>query len=486
MEVVSIAELAANVEREDSRDEASTTVVSKKPVDDSADTAATTARKNRGHADEAATTARKDRGHAEATVRESTDEAPTTARKGRPGDHDEAVTVARTSDEAKRASAPDEAATARKARPVRPPTNPPPVPVARAKRPLTQPPPPPAARPKERVETEELNEDDLAGAERIVAVATGATDVATAREKARRPTEPPPPRQSSDDLPRGRFIYPVHRSTTGRILKWGLLGLLAAAGGIAFVKFFLMTNPADVATNPRVADAAVATVPADAPQVVIVEPDAAIPEIVIDVSEGSGSSGSNAGSGHTGPDTGHTGPDTGHTNTGHTNPNTGHTNPNTGHTNPNTGHESPVDAGVPAPKPDAAAVATNPIPPSDPTCDEVSCVLEKYARPCCARYKPADTGFKPVAGGLPEELDKSMVKTGVEKVKPRVIACGEKNAAKGTVKVTLTVGPDGVVKDASVAESPAPDLGACVATALRSAQFTKTKMGGTFTYPFVF
>jgi TonB family protein len=467
-EVVSIADLAAKVEREDSRAEASTKVVSKKPVDDSADTAATTARKNRGHADEAPTTVR------------DVEEAATTARKARTSDDEAATVVRKPPDE-------DEAATARA---VRPPTNPPPVPV-RAKRPLTQPPPPPAKRVKDRLETEELSEDDLTGgAEAIVAIATGATDVATARAKARRPTEPPPPRQSSDDLPRGKFVYPVHRSTTGRILKWGLLAVLAAAGGIAFVKFFLMEKTPEVATNPRVADAAVATAPADATQVVMVEPDAAIPEIVIDVSEGSNSSGSNAGSNRgSNAGSGHTNPTTGHTNptTGHTNPTTGHTNPTTGHTNPTTGHEPPIDAGVPAAaKPDAAVVATNPIPPSDPTCDEVSCVLEKYARPCCARYKPADTGFKPVAGGLPEELDKSMVRTGVEQVKPRVIACGEKNTAKGTVKVTLTVGPDGVVKDASVAESPAPDLGACVAKALRSAQFMKTKMGGTFTYPFVF
>jgi TonB family protein len=71
-------------------------------------------------------------------------------------------------------------------------------------------------------------------------------------------------------------------------------------------------------------------------------------------------------------------------------------------------------------------------------------------------------------------------------VKPRVISCGEKISAKGTVRISLTVGPDGVVKDASVVESPAPELGNCVATALRAAHFDKSAKGGSFTYPFVF
>jgi len=124
-------------------------------------------------------------------------------------------------------------------------------------------------------------------------------------------------------------------------------------------------------------------------------------------------------------------------------------------------------------------------PPEDPACDEVSCVLEKYARPCCARYKPVDS-FKPSLPGQAESLDKVMVKEGIEGVKPRVIACGEKFASKGTVRIAMTVSADGAVKDTSVADSPDPELGKCVAQALRAATFSKTAKGGTFTYPFVF
>jgi len=60
-------------------------------------------------------------------------------------------------------------------------------------------------------------------------------------------------------------------------------------------------------------------------------------------------------------------------------------------------------------------------------------VLSKYDRPCCERFKPADS-FTP-KNVVPDELDRSMVKAGVEKIKPRVVACGEQNGAKGTVRL---------------------------------------------------
>jgi hypothetical protein len=133
-----------------------------------------------------------------------------------------------------------------------------------------------------------------------------------------------------------------------------------------------------------------------------------------------------------------------------------------------------------------ATAAGSAAPPEDPGCDEVSCVLEKYARACCARYKPADSGFHPAFPGQTESLDKVAVKEGIEGVKPRVIACGEKFSAKGTVKIAMTVAPDGTVKDASVADSPSAEIGTCVAQALRAATFLKTAKGGSFVYPFVF
>ncbi len=304
----------------------------------------------------------------------------------------------------------------------RPPTNPPPPPKKRA---ATEPPP--------------LRVPDKK---------------TLAPRPSRTPTEPPPPRVAeADDLPRGKFVYPEQKGLTGKaIAKWLVFALLAAVVGIAFVHFFLTKKePANVVAI--VADAPNVAVALDAPEVAVVEPDAAITEIEIDVNAAV-AAGSAAKA-------------------------------------KNTARSRVTDAGViESGSAGSGAVASTgsatPLsPPEDPSCDEVSCVLEKYARSCCARYKPVDS-FKPSLPGQAESLDKVMVREGIEGVKPRVIACGEKFASKGTVKIAMTVSADGAVKDTSVADAPDPELGKCVAQALRAATFPKTAKGGTFTYPFVF
>ena len=90
------------------------------------------------------------------------------------------------------------------------------------------------------------------------------------------------------------------------------------------------------------------------------------------------------------------------------------------------------------------------------------------------------------AGGIPTELDKMAVRAGIQKIKPRVVSCGEKSSDKGTVRISVSVKPDGSVSSASVESSPSAALGDCVAAALRKAEFAKTVNGGSFTYPFVF
>jgi len=146
----------------------------------------------------------------------------------------------------------------------------------------------------------------------------------------------------------------------------------------------------------------------------------------------------------------------------------------------------------PAVTPDAAVVEDKvENAPNNPTggdeCDEVSCVLSKYDRPCCERYKPKQADIAPRnANGVPEELDKSAVRAGVEKIKPRVVACGEKAGTKGTVKIAVAVAPGGNVTSATVAATPDAGLGDCVATAMKNATFAKTVNGGSFTYPFAF
>jgi len=106
--------------------------------------------------------------------------------------------------------------------------------------------------------------------------------------------------------------------------------------------------------------------------------------------------------------------------------------------------------------------------------------MEKYARPCCAHWKPAE---EPHADG---GLDKPQIRAGVASVKPAVITCGEKTPVKGTVKLAVTVDPSGAVQEVNVVAAPDDTLGSCVATAMRRARFAKTTKGGSFSYPFVF
>jgi molybdopterin biosynthesis enzyme MoaB len=133
----------------------------------------------------------------------------------------------------------------------------------------------------------------------------------------------------------------------------------------------------------------------------------------------------------------------------------------------------------------APAETTKTEPPAEDGCDEVSCVLDKYARACCAKYKPADDAFHP-KGTVPDALDKAMVHAGIEKVKPKVVSCGEKIAVKGTVKLAITVAPAGTISQISVAEAPDAALGECVKAAVKRATFGKSVNGASFTYPFAF
>jgi TonB family protein len=165
-----------------------------------------------------------------------------------------------------------------------------------------------------------------------------------------------------------------------------------------------------------------------------------------------------------------------------------------------TAHHHHEHAPTPAPATGAAGSAAGSDEPADPRthpnvapasadCDEASCILEKYARECCARYKPAEMPAETVEkkpDGPPDTLDKNAVRAGIADVKPAVQQCGEDHSQKGTVKITLTVDASGRVTDATVSETPDAGLGTCVAKALERASFAKTQNGAVFTYPFVF
>ena len=90
------------------------------------------------------------------------------------------------------------------------------------------------------------------------------------------------------------------------------------------------------------------------------------------------------------------------------------------------------------------------------------------------------------ASELPERLDRAMISESIGKVKADVKACGEKSTAKGTVKASVKVNPDGAVGSVSITSTPEPALGDCVAAVMVKASFPQTKQGGSFSYPFVF
>ena len=71
-------------------------------------------------------------------------------------------------------------------------------------------------------------------------------------------------------------------------------------------------------------------------------------------------------------------------------------------------------------------------------------------------------------------------------MRAKVDGCGAKSSAKGTVKVSVKVAPNGSVSSVTVKESPDGALGSCVSSAMQKATFAKTQNGGSFSYPFKF
>ncbi|MBV8761256.1 MAG: hypothetical protein JO257_28420 [Deltaproteobacteria bacterium] len=141
---------------------------------------------------------------------------------------------------------------------------------------------------------------------------------------------------------------------------------------------------------------------------------------------------------------------------------------------------APAPVVVPGPAPAPAPVVRE----ADTSCDEVSCVLNNYDTGCCDKYKK--TAVPPPPPGLPESLDRAAISRGVNSAKDGVARCATTAPAKGTVKVHVIVGANGLVTNVTIAQTPDPALGACVAAAMQRGVFPRTKQGGSFTYPFVF
>jgi outer membrane biosynthesis protein TonB len=94
----------------------------------------------------------------------------------------------------------------------------------------------------------------------------------------------------------------------------------------------------------------------------------------------------------------------------------------------------------------------------------------------------ASTGLADVSRN--EGLDAAQVSAGMKSIAGPVAACAGRTA--GTVKIAVKVGADGAVMSAAVVSAPEPAIGSCVASAVQTAVFAKTKVGGSFTYPVAF
>jgi TonB family protein len=140
-----------------------------------------------------------------------------------------------------------------------------------------------------------------------------------------------------------------------------------------------------------------------------------------------------------------------------------------------------VRAMTPPPEP---AIAIPPPAPEPKPCDEVSCILDNYEGACCAVFK--ESIHTTTRSDLPDGIDRSMISAAIAKVKWRVTACADTSPARGKVKVHVKVDGAGRVAGVAVETSPDPELGACVAAAVRKAAFARTQHGGSFSYPFVF
>ena len=85
----------------------------------------------------------------------------------------------------------------------------------------------------------------------------------------------------------------------------------------------------------------------------------------------------------------------------------------------------------------------------------------------------------PASEGRPRKA----IVAGMDSARPAFLRCAEKFPTKGVVRIKVTVAASGKVTSVAVAASPDPDLGNCVATAVRKVRFAPAAAESVFTYP---
>ncbi|MCK5798598.1 MAG: hypothetical protein KAI47_15505, partial [Deltaproteobacteria bacterium] len=90
------------------------------------------------------------------------------------------------------------------------------------------------------------------------------------------------------------------------------------------------------------------------------------------------------------------------------------------------------------------------------------------------------------ASNLPDKLGRSQIVSGMGRIKGRIKACRDRFRVPGMAMVRVAIGANGRVSSARVSGIFAgTPTGSCVARAVKSARFPKTKRPSTIKYPFV-
>lgn len=118
--------------------------------------------------------------------------------------------------------------------------------------------------------------------------------------------------------------------------------------------------------------------------------------------------------------------------------------------------------------------------PVDPSCDEVSCLVEPD-RPCCERFQRPPP--PPDAPGLAPRPTRSDIQVGMSAVAGALRACGREHGHVGVVSARTAILPSGRVGEV-VVNGGSDAVRACVAREVGRARFPVTEHGVTVNYPF--
>jgi len=140
----------------------------------------------------------------------------------------------------------------------------------------------------------------------------------------------------------------------------------------------------------------------------------------------------------------------------------------------------PVVAGMPATDDEDMTAPT--------MCDEVSCVLDDYAGPCCEAFKAGTAPKLPKAPKVADTLDRDSIANTIGTLMPRIRACRDPfdAIADGTIVMNVAVNPDGTVRNASATKTFSQSVSDCVAGIIGRTQFRTPTKSPAFRYPFLF